>query len=226
MDYLKKNLHWLLESGRVLPESLASKLSLPVSSVRKGDVRYIENWLLIAELSGFSLDTLAHVDLSQKERPADSKIKLLTLDVDGVLTEGGMYYAEDGNEFKRFHTRDGMGIRLAVNAGITVGFISHGKNEKLIRSRAEHLGVSKVYVGKEPKWQVLQSWAKELGIPVEACAHIGDEINDLEIMDKVGLSACPSDAMEVVKKNAKVLLRSRGGEGCVREFIENYLLMT
>lgn len=224
MDFLKKNLAWLLDSKRISADTLAGRLSLPVSSVRKGDVRYIENWLLIAELCSISLDTLAYTDLGKKEEFGKKRIRLLTLDVDGVLTEGGMYYAEDGNEYKRFHTRDGMGIRLAVNAGVTVGFISHGKNEKLIRSRADHLGVSKVYVGKEPKVSVLRTWTGEMNIGMENCAHVGDEINDLEILGQVGLSACPADAVEVVKKNAMILLRRKGGEGCVREFIERYIL--
>ncbi len=224
MDYLKKNLFWLLDSGRLQLAKVASALELPSSSVSKGDIRYIENWIRISDLSGFSLDMLVHLDLSLKDEFKKKGVKFLAMDVDGVLTEGGMFYTEDGTEFKRFHTRDGMGIRLAIAKGISVGIISHGKNENLIRSRAEHLGIDHVYVGKESKLSVLKSWAEKGGWSLDQCAYLGDEINDLEVIDQVGISACPADAIEVVLKNSKVVLRKKGGEGCVREFIEGYLL--
>lgn len=224
MEYFRKNLQWLLESGKLNAAKLAAELSLPSSSIIKGDVRYIENWLRISELSGYSLDILAHIDLSLRSQISGKGIKLLTLDVDGVLTEGGMFYSEDGNEYKRFNTRDGIGIRLALNAGIKVAFISHGKNAGLITSRAKHLGVDLVYVGKESKLKLISAWAAEIGVGLEHCAHVGDDINDLEVMDKVGLSACPSDAVDIMKKHAKVVLNKKGGDGCVREFIESYLL--
>ncbi|MCC7303544.1 MAG: HAD-IIIA family hydrolase [Bacteroidia bacterium] len=224
MDYLKKNLQWLIEKGRLDSGKLAADLSLPTSSIVKADVRYIENWLRIAELSGFSLDILAHIDLSARDMASGKGIKLLTLDVDGVMTEGGMFYSEDGNEYKRFNTRDGIGIRLALAAGVKVGFISHGKNNGLISSRAKHLGVDLVYTGKDSKLGIIGEWAKQAGLGLEACAHVGDDINDLEVMDKVGLSACPADAVDIMKKHARVVLRKKGGEGCVREFIESYLV--
>ena len=150
--------------------------------------------------------------------------KFLALDIDGVLTDGGMYYTESGDEFKKFNTKDGMGIKLAIAKGITVGFLSSGKNKNLINNRAKLLGVNYVYVGFDEKLTVLNQWCAKLKINLEEVAYIGDDINDLTIISAVGFSACPADAVEKVKKIVNVVLKKNGGDGCVREFIENYLL--
>ncbi len=153
-----------------------------------------------------------------------SKIKLLVLDVDGVLTDGGMYYSNSGDEFKKFNTKDGMGIKLAIEKGIKVGFLSNGKNDVLINNRAKLLGVEYVYVGSENKLVILNQWMKELNLSYENIAYVGDDVNDLEIMKVVHFSACPDDAVEQVKEIAKYMLDNKGGEGCVREFIDGYVL--
>ena len=153
-----------------------------------------------------------------------SKIKLLILDVDGVLTDGGMYYSNSGDEFKKFNTKDGMGIKLAIEKGIKVGFLSNGKNDILINNRAKLLGVEYVYVGFEKKIIIFNQWLKELNIGYENVAYIGDDINDIEIMKLLECTACPNDAVMQVRGVAKYLLDLKGGEGCVREFIDTYLL--
>jgi YrbI family 3-deoxy-D-manno-octulosonate 8-phosphate phosphatase len=152
------------------------------------------------------------------------QIKLLVLDVDGVLTDGGMYYSNSGDEFKKFNTKDGMGIKLAIESGIKVGFLSNGKNDILIKNRAALLGVEFVYVGADNKLAVLKQWMHDLQIEFDNIAYIGDDINDLEIMDNVEFNACPLDAVPKVKMVAKYLLDAKGGEGCVREFIDAHLL--
>lgn len=153
--------------------------------------------------------------------------KLLILDVDGVLTDGGMYYSENGDEFKKFNTKDGMAIKHAVHhCGITVGFISHGKNLNIIANRAKHLGVTHVYCGKESKLEVLRDWTNALGIHFSEVAAIGDDVNDIEILKVVGFSACPADAVTAVKEICKTPLTRKGGEGCVREFVELYTNVT
>ena len=159
--------------------------------------------------------------MSQIKKP---KIRLLTLDVDGVLTDGGIYITEKGDLFKKFNTKDGVGIRHAVKAGITVGFISAGKSKNILNTRAKMLGVKYVYAGDEEKLSVLRNICKKMKINFDEVAHIGDDINDLKILSAVGLSVCPADAMDKVKQLVDVVLKKNGGDGCVREFIDTYLL--
>ena len=151
-------------------------------------------------------------------------IKFLVLDVDGVLTDGGMYYSNSGDEFKKFNTKDGMGIKLAIAKGIKVGFLSNGKNDSLIKNRASLLGVEYVYVGLDNKLNILNQWMKELNLSYENVAYMGDDINDIEIMNQLNYSACPNDAVDQVKAVAKYMTDLKGGEGCVREFIDDYIL--
>lgn len=155
---------------------------------------------------------------------ANKNIKFLVLDVDGVLTDGGMYYSNSGDEFKKFNTKDGMGIKLATKQGIKIGFLSNGKNDVLINNRAALLGVEFVYVGFENKMNILNEWKDQLKLDYSQIAYIGDDINDAEVISHVGLSACPIDAIKSIKEKVNIILTSKGGEGCVREFIDNYLL--
>jgi 3-deoxy-D-manno-octulosonate 8-phosphate phosphatase (KDO 8-P phosphatase) len=153
-----------------------------------------------------------------------SAIRLLVLDVDGVMTDGGMYYTESGDQFKKFDTKDGMGIKLAMELGIQVAFLSSGTNTNIIHARANTLGVKLVHVGPEEKFGILSGWCKELGIGLDEVAYIGDDVNDLECITKVGISACPSDAVWAIRKAANVVLALNGGQGCVREFIDVNIL--
>ncbi|MCE3296548.1 MAG: 3-deoxy-D-manno-octulosonate 8-phosphate phosphatase, YrbI family [Crocinitomicaceae bacterium] len=150
------------------------------------------------------------------------KIKLLILDIDGVMTDGGMYYTENGDEIKKFNAKDGMAIRhLTVNK-FPVGILSSGFSGGAIRKRAQILEISRCYVGREAKLTILQQWCDELEITLSQVAMIGDDINDLPVMEHIGFSACPSDAVDKVKKQCDLVLTKKGGEGCVREFIDNY----
>ena len=151
-------------------------------------------------------------------------IKLLLLDVDGTMTDGGVYLLEDGSSFKKFNARDGMGVKLALKAGIKIGIISHSFSEGMITARAQTLGITYCYVGKKPKLQVLQLWLNELDISSEHVAFIGDDQNDREIMEFVGVSACPADAHTSILNMAKIKLSKNGGAGCIREFIDDYLI--
>ena len=151
-------------------------------------------------------------------------IKFLVLDVDGVLTDGGMYYTEAGDEFKKFNTKDGMAIKLLMDQGIQVGLLSSGFNKNLINRRADLFGIPKVYVGSQNKVKVLDEWLAQMNLNYNQVAYIGDDINDVKIINKVGLSACPSDAMDMVRNNVDVVLKEKGGNACVREFVEHFLL--
>ena len=152
-----------------------------------------------------------------------SDIKFLGLDVDGTLTDGGMYYTESGEEFKRFDTKDGRGIIELQKRGVKVGLLSSGFKTKIIEGRSKTLSLEKFYVGTDPKIDILQQWGKDMAIDMKEVAYIGDDINDRDIINAVGFSACPADAMPSIKKIVDVVLTNKGGYGCVREFIEEYL---
>jgi YrbI family 3-deoxy-D-manno-octulosonate 8-phosphate phosphatase len=154
---------------------------------------------------------------------ARKPLRLVVLDVDGTLTDGGMYYATDGTEMKRFHTRDGRAILRAQAAGVKVAFLSAGLNGDAVRARAKALGVELVHIGTGPKAPVLAGWMLALNLEPAAVAYIGDDTNDLDAMAVVGLRACPSDADFAVQRAADVVLSLAGGQGCVREFIDRFV---
>jgi 3-deoxy-D-manno-octulosonate 8-phosphate phosphatase (KDO 8-P phosphatase) len=151
-------------------------------------------------------------------------IKFLVLDVDGVMTDGGMYYTESGDQFKKFNTKDGMGIQLAMKAGLRVAFLSSGSQAMIVRGRAKTLGVEHIYIGPRPKIDVLSEWCREFEISLNQVAYIGDDVNDLEVMEAVGFTGCPADAVEAIKLKSNVILTRKGGDACVREFIDEHLL--
>lgn len=152
------------------------------------------------------------------------KVKMLILDVDGVMTDGGMYFAESGEQMKKFNTKDGMAIIHLTKSNFQVAIISSGFKGDAIKSRAEMLGIQHCHVTRDAKIDVLKGICTELNIALEEVAIIGDDINDLEVMRTVGVSFAPRDAVAIVKKNVDVVLEKRGGEGCVRELIDYYLL--
>lgn len=160
------------------------------------------------------------------DRQPSNRIKLFLTDIDGTLTDGGMYYSEYGDELKKFNTRDGMGIALIRMAGIKVGIITSEDRELNLR-RAEKLKVDFLRQGKlnGGKLAVAEEIASEMGITLQNVAYIGDDVNCIELLSEVGLAACPSDANEKVKDIQGInIMERKGGEGCVREFIDNYIL--
>lgn len=151
-------------------------------------------------------------------------LKMLILDVDGVLTDGGMYVSEKGDQMKRYHTQDGLALlELGKTKKLELGIISSGFTEHMVQDRAALLGIEHVYVGREAKLDVLTNWCKTLGIALNEVAIIGDDLNDLPVMQAVGLAVCPSSAVAKVKSAADIILSRKGGDACVREFIDNYL---
>ena len=153
------------------------------------------------------------------------KLKMLILDVDGVLTDGGMYVSEKGDQMKRYHTQDGLALlELSKSKKVTLGIISSGFTEHMVQDRAALLGIEHVYVGREPKLDILNNWCTELGYSLEEVAIIGDDLNDLPVMQAVGLAVCPASAVSKIKSASDIILSRKGGDACVREFIDNYLL--
>jgi len=152
------------------------------------------------------------------------QIKLFLTDVDGVLTDAGMYYSENGDELKKFNTHDGMAFELLRNAGIKTGIIT-SENTKIVENRAKKLKVDYLYQGKRDggKLAAAKEICKKEGIALENIAYIGDDINDLELLKAVGVSAAPSNAMASVKKIVQFVTKKKGGDGAFREFVERLL---
>lgn len=177
----------------------------------------------IAEYFNLPLDVIVLKDLKQTQRFNKNDFKMIVLDVDGTMTNGGMYFAESGDQIKRYNAKDGIAIKQKVKEGMVFGIISHGKKLKVVRDRADLLGIQKVYVGSENKLDILNAWHNELGLNLSQTIFVGDDINDLDIMGAVGMSACPADASPTVKKKADIVLRKKGGEGCIRELVDEWL---
>lgn len=151
-----------------------------------------------------------------------SMYKLIAFDIDGTLTDGSIYYSENGEEIKKFNAKDGMGIALCLKSGIIVAFIS-GRYSNVIRRRAEELGVTEVYMGIKNKRDCLQKILTRLKINPEDAAFVGDDIYDIPAMKVVGLPCALADAEDIVKKYAKFVSKKCGGNGGVREICE-YIL--
>jgi 3-deoxy-D-manno-octulosonate 8-phosphate phosphatase (KDO 8-P phosphatase) len=156
------------------------------------------------------------VDLRTRARP----IRLLLTDSDGVLTDNGVYYSAAGEEMKRFSIRDGMGVeRLRVCAGVEVGIIT-GEHSGAVQRRAEKLAITELHLGVRDKPAVLAEILARRGLSPEQVAYIGDDTNDVAVMQLVGLAACPADATPFARAVAHYVCPSRGGYGAFRDFAE------
>ena len=147
------------------------------------------------------------------------KIKLLLLDVDGVMTDGGIYLSNSGDEFKKFNIQDGYGIVKLQRTGIKVGIIT-GRVSKIVTKRAEELGIQEVYQNLENKIEAYETIKKKLYLSDPDIACIGDDEFDLPVLERVGFSAAPSDAVPSVKKRVHFVCTRSGGNGAVREVID------
>jgi N-acylneuraminate cytidylyltransferase len=171
------------------------------------------------------LESLMQRHVLSKQQQEKKQIKLFLCDVDGTLTDGGMYYSETGDELKKFNTRDGMGFQLLREAGIKTGIIT-SENTKIVENRVKKLKIDYLRQSKRDGGKVAaaKEICDELGISFNEVAYIGDDINCYELLSSVGIAACPADAIQKVRSipNIHVVTRN-GGEGCVREFIESLL---
>ena len=146
-------------------------------------------------------------------------IKLVITDVDGVLTDGGMYYSNSGESFKKFNARDGMGVEMLLNHGIKTVFITR-ENSRITKQRGKKVNAAKVILGIKNKETELEKICKNFRVKPENVAYIGDDINDIKIMKKVGFSATPYNGVLEVQKISSYICKSKGGEGAFREFAE------
>ena len=143
-------------------------------------------------------------------------IKLLILDVDGVLTDGSIILDNEGNEFKAFHVRDGHGMVMLQRAGVKIAIIT-GRESNVVNRRAKELGITEIYQGRNKKAETLDRIIKKLGLTVDEAAYIGDDIVDIPVLRKVGLPITVKDADDLTKSYAILVTGNRGGRGAVRE---------
>lgn len=146
-------------------------------------------------------------------------IKLFLTDCDGCLTDGGMYYTESGDEFKRFNTLDGMGFQLLKEHHILTGIIT-GEDTKIVERRANKLKVDFLRQGVKDKLSVIQEICKENNVNLEDVVYVGDDINDYEAIKAVGYGCCVNNAIEKVKEVSDHISSKNGGSGAIREIID------
>lgn len=194
-----------------------------------GNVKAVE----MSEDTFFEIDEPSDWDMiqqllerRQKEKVSTGKqghqIKMLLTDCDGCLTDGGMYYSENGDELKKFSTLDGMGFGLMREHGVICGIIT-GENTKLVQRRAEKLKLDVLKMGVQNKFATVQGLCVEKGISLEEVAYIGDDINDRELLEQVGFSASVPDALQEIQNIVDYVAVRQGGNGAVRDVIEHLL---
>ena len=149
-------------------------------------------------------------------------IKLVITDIDGVWTDGGMFYDQTGNEWKKFNTSDSAGVLFLRLLQIPLGIIT-GENTEIVMRRAEKLKISELHMGVKNKLATAQTLCEKYKVSMKEVAYIGDDINDIPLLNAVGFSACPANAPDYVKSQATLVLKKKGGDGAFREFVE-YIL--
>jgi 3-deoxy-D-manno-octulosonate 8-phosphate phosphatase (KDO 8-P phosphatase) len=151
-----------------------------------------------------------------------AKIKAIAMDVDGVLTDGGVWWGPNGEEWKRFHFADIMGLSLARKSGMVVALIS-GENSPLVDRLASKLGIVDVHKDCKDKASALRMFSEGHGLSLQEICFIGDDVNDLSALSIVGLSACPADARPSIREHCQVVTKLAGGNGAVREVVDMLL---
>tara|TARA_B100000795_G_C22745384_1_gene417041 strand:+ start:472 stop:999 length:528 start_codon:yes stop_codon:yes gene_type:complete len=151
-----------------------------------------------------------------------NKITTLIFDVDGVLTDGTIIVATNGDMYRKMHTKDGFALKTAVDKGFNVCIISGGNNEG-VRLRLKGLGIKDVFLGAHHKTETMNTYLEENNIRKEQVLYMGDDIPDLHVMQEVGLPCCPQDAVQEIKKVSKYISHKKGGKGCARDVIEQVL---
>ena len=147
---------------------------------------------------------------------------MFVTDCDGVLTDSGMYYFDNGIEAKKFNTRDGVAFSILKSKGIIVGIIT-GENTQIVKNRANKLKTDFVILGSTNKAKDLENICKEYNVSLENVVYVGDDINDISVMKIVGFSACPKDAIKEVRKIADYKSSKKGGYGVVRDIVNKFI---
>lgn len=181
---------------------------------------YIMPYETITEIDEPADIEKAEAILKKRIKPNLKDFKLFLMDCDGVLTDGGMYYSEQGEALKKFNTADGTAIAIIKNFGLIPAIVT-GENTKFAKHRAKKLNIE-CFAGIVDKAECIKSIAKKYNTNISKIIYIGDDINDLEAIKIVGFSACPNNAQDIIKQNVNYITRSNGGDGAVRELV-NFL---
>jgi 3-deoxy-D-manno-octulosonate 8-phosphate phosphatase (KDO 8-P phosphatase) len=168
-------------------------------------------------------DAFASLDAATCHRL--SQIKLLLMDVDGVLTDGRVIMADDGIESKAFSTRDGFGLAIVKRYGLKTGVIS-GRTSPATDQRCQDLKLDEIHLGRLKKLAVFESIIQQRDLMPEVVAFIGDDVIDIPVMKRCGISACPHDAHDEVLNEVDIILTKNGGHGAVRQFVDLWLIAT
>lgn len=215
--YLVENGAFYITSRERLLESKC-RISGNIGIVEMKEESYFEidepsDWIIVAEL-------LKNKKRNNSELKEILKnIKLLITDSDGVLTDGGMYYTENGDELKKFNTKDGMGVQLLRENGIKTAIIT-GENAESVIRRGKKLNIDEVHLGVKEKAPLVRELAQKYDISLSQVAYIGDDINDLEAIKIVGFGCSVQDSTEEVKKVSRYITKAKGGQGALREVAE------
>jgi len=155
------------------------------------------------------------LDIEQRARA----VRMLVFDVDGVLTDGSLFYDNQGQEYKAFNSRDGHGIKMLRASGVETGIIT-GRTSQIVLHRARNLGIGQIYQGAEDKLEALQSLLRETGLAPEQIAYMGDDVVDLPVLNRCGLAITVPDAPAEVKRRSQVITLANAGRGAAREACE------
>ncbi len=147
------------------------------------------------------------------------QIKLLICDVDGVMTDGGLYFGDDGQEYKTFHSRDGLGIKMLQRSGVKLAVIT-ARTSDVVTHRMNNLAIEYVFQGQQDKVHAYQQLCRKLNLNSEEVAYVGDDVVDLPVMTKVGFAVAVADAHHIVRKHAHWVTEHSGGHGAVRDVCE------
>lgn len=215
-EFLENGAFYINKIGNIFRDQnrLSGKIALfEMEEFTSFEIDEPDDWIIAEQLMK------RHVIQSKKSH---NKIKLFLTDVDGVLTDAGMYYSENGDELKKFNTHDGMGFDILRQNNIMTGIVT-SEVTKIVERRAKKLKVDFLYQGKREggKLEAALEICEKIGISIKEVAYIGDDINCLNLLSEVGLAACPKDALDKIKSIPGIqVMTLKGGEGCVREFIE------
>lgn len=146
-------------------------------------------------------------------------VRLAVFDIDGVMTDGGLYLSDSGEEFKRFNSLDGHGLKMLRASGVELAIIT-GRTSRCVELRAKNLGIQHVFQGVENKFETMLALLNQLKLPRDSAAYMGDDVVDLPVMRNVGFSISVPDAPEIVREHANLVTQRRGGHGAVREACE------
>lgn len=217
--YLVENGAFYITSKKALMESQC-RISGNIKMCEMNEESYFEidepcDWIIVENFLKNSFD-------SKKQKDNSSiipDIKMFLTDCDGCLTDGGMYYTENGDELKKFNTKDGLGLSLLKEKGIIVGIIT-GEDTAIVKRRAEKLSLHELHMGIKDKLSIAKKLCEKYGISMDNVAYVGDDVNDIKLLQSVGFGCSVNNALPIVKKNAKYISPNNGGEGAVREIID------